>query len=156
VVVLAGVGLVLNGYWPWGRLWVDFALVAFAGSFLLGIAVLSRTAKRIEKVGPQSDEGQQLIRRVFVLLRGFVVAALSVTAAAAAAAATAAATGPGREAGLRRRAVDGERGELPEHLRGAAAGTGHDLPLGADELVEVLLALHARVLVDRHARSLDT
>jgi len=59
----------LNGYWPWGRLWVDFALVAFAGSFLLGIAVLSRTAKRIEKVGPESDEGQQLIRRVFVLLR---------------------------------------------------------------------------------------
>ena len=48
----------LNGYWPWGRLWVDFALVAFAGSFLLGIAVLSRTAKRIEKVGPESDEGQ--------------------------------------------------------------------------------------------------
>ena len=51
----------LNGYWPWGRLWVDFALVAFAGSFLLGIAVLSRTAKRIEKVGPESDEGQQLL-----------------------------------------------------------------------------------------------
>ena len=58
---------------------MDFALVAFAGSFLLvvafagsfllGIAVLARTAKRIEKVGPESDEGQQLIRRVFVLLR---------------------------------------------------------------------------------------
>jgi len=59
----------LNGYWPWGRLWVDFALVAFAGSFLLGIAVLARTAKRIEKVGPESDEGQQFIRRVFALLR---------------------------------------------------------------------------------------
>ena len=69
VVVLAGVGLMLNGNWPWGRLWVDFALVAFAGSFLLGIAVLSPTAKRIEKVGPESDEGQQLIRRVFALLR---------------------------------------------------------------------------------------
>jgi len=27
------------------------------------------TAKRIEKVGPESDEGQQLIRRVFALLR---------------------------------------------------------------------------------------
>ena len=40
---------------------MDFALVAFAGSFLLGIAVLSRTAKRIEKVGPESDEGQQLL-----------------------------------------------------------------------------------------------
>ena len=45
-----------NGNWPWGRLWVDFALLAFAASFVLGIPVLSPTAKRIEKVGPESDE----------------------------------------------------------------------------------------------------
>jgi uncharacterized membrane protein len=69
VVVLAGIGLMIDGDWPWGRLWVDFALVAFAGSFLLGVAVLGPTAKRIEAVGPETDEGQRLIRRIFGLLR---------------------------------------------------------------------------------------
>jgi uncharacterized membrane protein len=69
VVVLAGIGLMLNGNWPWGRLWVDFALIAFAGSFLLGAAYLGPTAKRIAAVGPQTAEGQRLIRRIFVALR---------------------------------------------------------------------------------------
>ena len=69
VVVLAGIGLMIDGDWPWGRLWVLFALIAFAGSFLLGIAVLAPTAKRIEQVGPETNEGQRLIRRIFALLR---------------------------------------------------------------------------------------
>jgi uncharacterized membrane protein len=69
VVVLAGVGLMLNGSWPWGRLWVIFALVAFTASFLLGALVLGPTAKRIAAVGPETAEGQRLIRRVFALLR---------------------------------------------------------------------------------------
>ena len=50
-------------------LWVVFALVAFAGSFLLGIGFLGPTAKRIETVGPETDEGQRLIRKVFAVLR---------------------------------------------------------------------------------------
>ena len=78
-----------------------------------------------------------------------------VAAAAAAAAATAAPRGR-REARLRLGAVDRERRQLPEYLRGTAARALHDLALGADELLEVLLALHACVLVDRHGRSLDT
>ena len=69
VVVLAGIGLMIDGDWPWGRLWVVFALVAFAGSFLLGAGVLGPTAKRIEVVGPETADGQRLIRRVFALLR---------------------------------------------------------------------------------------
>ena len=73
-------------------------------------------------------------------------------AAAAAAAAAAASAARAGEAGLRRGAVHGERGELLQHLGGAAARAGDDLRLAADELVEVLLALHARVLVDRHRR----
>ena len=43
--------------------------MTFVASFLLGIGVLSPTAKRIEAVGPESAEGQMLIRRVFSLLR---------------------------------------------------------------------------------------
>jgi uncharacterized membrane protein len=69
VVILAGIGLMIDGDWPWDRLWVVFALVAFAGSFLLGVGVLSPTAKRIEVVGPETPEGQRLIRRVFGLVR---------------------------------------------------------------------------------------
>lgn len=69
LVVLAGVGLMLDGNWPWGRLWVDFALVAFAGSFLVGVGFLAPTAKRIPTVGPETPEGQRLIRRIFAVLR---------------------------------------------------------------------------------------
>ena len=39
LVLLAGIGLMLEGSWDWGLLWVDFALVAFAASFLVGLAV---------------------------------------------------------------------------------------------------------------------
>lgn len=69
LVVLAGVGLMIEGSWTWGQLWVVFSLVAFAGSFLLGLLVLSPMAKRIEAAGPETDEGQRLIRRIFALLR---------------------------------------------------------------------------------------
>lgn len=69
VVLLAGVGLMIDGDWPWGRLWVDFALVAWVGSALLGAGYLGPTAKRIAIVGPQTAEGQRLIRRVFAFLR---------------------------------------------------------------------------------------
>jgi uncharacterized membrane protein len=69
VVVLAGIGLMIDGDWPWGRLWVLFALVTFTASFLLGAGVLGPTAKRIERVGPETPEGQRLISRVFAFLR---------------------------------------------------------------------------------------
>ena len=69
VVLLAGIGLMIDGDWPWGRLWVDFALVAWFGSALLGAGYLGPTAKRIAVVGPQTVEGQRLIRRVFAFLR---------------------------------------------------------------------------------------
>ena len=46
-----------------------------------------------------------------------------------------------------------ERRQLLEHLGSPALGAGDCLVAGADELLEVRLALHARVLVDRHATS---
>src|SRR5262245_48082808 len=71
---------------------------------------------------------------------------------AAAGAATAAASGtaaPAAEALLSLGAVRGEHGQLAFHLRGAAVGTGR-VPAAPDKLLEVRLALHAHVLVDRH------
>ena len=68
-------------------------------------------------------------------------------AAATAPAATAASTA---EAGLRGGAVSREHGELLDDLLGAAVRARHLLIGRPDELLEVRLALHAHVLVDRH------
>ena len=74
------------------------------------------------------------------------------SAAAAGPAATAAA-GSATERRLRGRTVNGERRELLQHIRRIARRTGHHLVVAPDELVEMILALHARVLVDRHESS---
>ena len=52
--------------------------------------------------------------------------------------------------------MHGEARELLEDVRSPALGAGHGLVARADELVEVRLALHARVLVDRHASSVTS
>lgn len=69
VVILAGVGLMIDGSWDWGQLWVIFALVTFAASFATGLFVISPMAKRIPAVGPTTPAGQSLIRRLFAILR---------------------------------------------------------------------------------------
>lgn len=68
VVVLAGVGLMIDGNWDWGQLWVIFALVTFAASFATGLFVLAPMAKRIPVVGPTTPAGQALIQRLFTIL----------------------------------------------------------------------------------------
>jgi uncharacterized membrane protein len=69
VVVLAGIGLMLDGNWPWARLWVIWALVAFTGTFLMGLLVIGPTAKKLPEVGPTTPEGQAVIRKIFTHLR---------------------------------------------------------------------------------------
>jgi uncharacterized membrane protein len=69
VVVLAGVGLMIDGNWPWGRLWVIWALATFAATFLMGLLVIAPTAKKLPVVGPTTPEGQVLIRKIFSHLR---------------------------------------------------------------------------------------
>ena len=69
VVVLAGIWLIIDGNWGWDHLWVVFALVTFAASFLTGILVISPIAKRIPVVGPTTPAGQALIQRLFTILR---------------------------------------------------------------------------------------
>ena len=69
VVVLAGIGMMIDGNWDWGQLWVVFALVTFAASFVTGLFVISPMAKRLPEVGPATPAGQELIRRIFTVLR---------------------------------------------------------------------------------------
>lgn len=68
-VILAGIALMINGNWDWDQLWVIFALVTFAASFLTGVLVISPMAKRIPVVGPTTPAGQALIERLFTILR---------------------------------------------------------------------------------------
>jgi uncharacterized membrane protein len=69
IVVLTGVGLMLEGNWEWEQLWVVFGLIAFAASFFNGLLLISPTAKKVPVVGPTTPEGQVLIVRLFVILR---------------------------------------------------------------------------------------
>jgi uncharacterized membrane protein len=69
VVILAGVGLMIEGSWNWGQLWVIFALLTFGASFLTGLLVIAPMAKRLPGVGPATPAGQELIRRLFTILR---------------------------------------------------------------------------------------
>ena len=69
VVIAAGILMMIDGNWDWGQLWVIFALVTFAASFLTGLLVISPMAKRIPVVGPTTPAGQALIQRLFTVLR---------------------------------------------------------------------------------------
>ena len=78
VVVLAGVGLMIEGHWPWGRLWVIWALATFAATFLMGLLVIAPMAKKLPVVGPTTSEGQELIRKIFSHLRIDLVFLISI------------------------------------------------------------------------------
>jgi uncharacterized membrane protein len=69
VVVLAGVGLMVEGNWAWDQLWVVFGLIAFAYSFVSGLFLISPMAKKIPQAGPTTPAGQALIVRLFMILR---------------------------------------------------------------------------------------
>ena len=69
VVLLAGIWLMIEGNWDWGQLWVVFALVTFAASFVTGLFVISPMAKSLPGIGPATPAGQELIRRLFTVLR---------------------------------------------------------------------------------------
>jgi uncharacterized membrane protein len=69
VVVLAGIGMMIDGNWDWGQLWVVFALVTFAASFVTGLFGIAPMAKRLPVIGAATPEGQELIRRIFTVLR---------------------------------------------------------------------------------------
>jgi uncharacterized membrane protein len=69
LVLLAGIGLMIEGNWSWGDLWVIFALAGFAGSFVNGLFLIAPMAKKLPAVGPETAAGQELIARIFTALR---------------------------------------------------------------------------------------
>jgi uncharacterized membrane protein len=68
LLLLTGIGLVLNGNWGWGDPFVSIGLVVWLLSFLTGILYLGpeggRIAKEIEESGPTSPEAQRRIGNI--------------------------------------------------------------------------------------------
>ncbi len=82
VLLLAGIGMMINLDWPWGQNWIVFGLIAFALSFAVGAGFLGpeggRIAALIEKEGPDSPAAQARIRRILMVSRCELVILLAV------------------------------------------------------------------------------
>jgi uncharacterized membrane protein len=84
VVLLMGIGMVLNGDLGWNHFWVIAGLVGYATTFVTGLAVLSPLAKKVGAAvqlhGPEHPDAQALIRRILLVARVDVTVLLLVVA----------------------------------------------------------------------------
>jgi uncharacterized membrane protein len=82
LILLAGIGMMVNLPWPWGQNWVVFGLIAWGLSFVLGAGFIGpesgRIAKVIERGGPESPEAQMRIRRILLISRCELVVLIAV------------------------------------------------------------------------------
>ncbi len=82
ILLLAGIGMMVNLHWSWGQNWVVFGLIAFAVSFAVGAGFLGpeggRIAAVIERDGPGSPEAQARIRRILLMSRCELVVLVTV------------------------------------------------------------------------------
>ena len=79
VVLLMGIAMMINTNWGWGHFWIIAGLIGYASTFIVGIAILSPLAKKIdesaEKNGPTHPDTMALIERIMMIAR-FDVAVL--------------------------------------------------------------------------------
>jgi uncharacterized membrane protein len=79
ITFLMGIAMMINTSWGWGHFWIVAGLVGYASTFIVGIAILSPMAKKIdesaEKNGPTHPETIALIERIMLIAR-FDVAVL--------------------------------------------------------------------------------
>jgi uncharacterized membrane protein len=73
IVFLAGVALMINTDWGWGKFWIVIGLLGFISSFVTGVAVLAPLSKRIaalvDEKGVNAPETQVLLRRILLIAR---------------------------------------------------------------------------------------
>lgn len=73
VVLLAGIALMINTNWGWGRFWIVIGLLGYAATMVTGMAFLSPQAKRIEELsaanGPTAPETLAAIRKILLVAR---------------------------------------------------------------------------------------
>jgi uncharacterized membrane protein len=79
VTFLMGIAMMINTSWGWGHFWIVAGLIGYASTFIVGIAILSPLAKKIdasaEQNGPTHPETMALIERIMLIAR-FDVAVL--------------------------------------------------------------------------------
>ena len=79
IVLLAGIAMMINTDWGWGKFWVTIGLIGYAVSMVIGIAVLSPQAKRIAQLsdthGATAPETVAAVRKILLVAR-FDVAVL--------------------------------------------------------------------------------
>lgn len=79
VTFLLGIAMMINTSWGWGHFWIIAGLIGYATTFVVGVAILSPLAKKIdqsaEKNGATHPETIALIERIMLLGR-FDVAVL--------------------------------------------------------------------------------
>jgi uncharacterized membrane protein len=84
IVLLAGIGMVINGHLGWNHFWVIAGLVGYASTMVTGMAVLSPLAKKVgasvEAHGAEHPESIALIKRILLVAR-FDVAVLLIVVA---------------------------------------------------------------------------
>jgi uncharacterized membrane protein len=73
LVLLAGIGMMLNTNWGWGKFWVVAGLVGYALTFVTGVAVLQPLARKLDALiteqGPAAPETQAAIQRILLVAR---------------------------------------------------------------------------------------
>jgi len=79
ITFLMGIAMMINTSWGWGHFWIVAGLIGYASTFIVGVAILSPMAKKIdesaEKNGPTHPETMALIERIMLIAR-FDVAVL--------------------------------------------------------------------------------
>jgi uncharacterized membrane protein len=73
VTFLMGIAMMINTDWGWGHFWIVAGLVGYASTFVVGIAILSPMAKKIDASaaanGPTHPETLALIDRIMLIAR---------------------------------------------------------------------------------------
>ena len=73
VTFLMGIAMMINTSWGWGHFWVIVGLLGYASTFIVGVAILSPMAKKIdvsaEQNGPTHPETLALIGRIMLIAR---------------------------------------------------------------------------------------
>jgi uncharacterized membrane protein len=79
ITFLMGIAMMINTNLGWGHFWIVAGLIGYASTFIVGIAILSPMAKKIDesadKNGPTHPETMALIERIMLIAR-FDVAVL--------------------------------------------------------------------------------
>ncbi len=81
VTFLMGIAMMVNTSWGWGHFWIVLGLAGYAATFIVGVAILSPLAKKIDasaaEKGPTHADTLALVDRIMLIAR-FDVALLMI------------------------------------------------------------------------------